>query len=639
MILSPLPIQKFFDSNGEPMVGGKLFTYIAGTTTKVATYTSSTGLSTNTNPIILDYRGECSVWLDPELTYKFVLAPSNDTDPPTRPIWTVDQISALGGLTQQIIGKIIWPRTAAEIAVGVTPATYAYPPYDLRRYGGVGDNVTNNVTAISSWTAAADAAGSEGLIPDGLYRIGSTATLPKKVSCYGSITGAFIVLYAQRQYGYVNGMTCEQFKLSGAYNCSVENLRASTSIIVDGFDNTWGVFWCDFKNWDTPSLTVTISKFSVNENTWYGGLLRYLHITGDNATYAFAECHNNTWDNCDFSNNSLPNFGVLQDDTKGQVNYLRSCYFENGSQIVGNFHILGMNGDASQPPLTSRFKHILFSDDHIEKNCKDFLSLQVHNLARGGQWDWLDSAGKPPCLTNSGGTAVSVAVDATEPNGIGKAYQATFNAAFGNFQFTVQPNNTDRVAAVVFYKSTSNFLAVEVSDGSTTTSCGIVSTVVDAGNNWKMLKISAHANKTGLTTITLFAQLTPAVGSPTFSIGAIFAGQEKAIVFPNRNDEFYSLEGANNSFVEAVGQAKVQSGSVDQATIGVSPVNVAITFPEAFAVTPNLVHDFLKTGGTPNTQNLTKSYLTALSTTGATVTVEFAGNWDGRIYWLAQGRR
>lgn len=143
MNLSPLPIQKFFDNNGNPLVGGLLFTYIAGTTTKIATYTDSTGGATNTNPIVLNFRGEANVWLDPTLTYKFVLAPAGDTDPPTRPIWTVDQITSgisyanlVTLITQTFIGAILYPRTAAEIAAGVTPTFYYYPPGYFRRYGG-----------------------------------------------------------------------------------------------------------------------------------------------------------------------------------------------------------------------------------------------------------------------------------------------------------------------------------------------------------------------------------------------------------------------------------------------------------------------------------------------------------------------
>jgi hypothetical protein len=93
MNLSPLPIQKFFGNNGRPLAGGLLFTYEAGTSTKVATYTDASGSIQNTNPIVLDFRGECRLWLDPKQSYKIVLSPPGDTDPPTRPIWTVDDIT------------------------------------------------------------------------------------------------------------------------------------------------------------------------------------------------------------------------------------------------------------------------------------------------------------------------------------------------------------------------------------------------------------------------------------------------------------------------------------------------------------------------------------------------------------------
>jgi hypothetical protein len=74
--LSPIFVQKFFDNNGNPLANGKVYTYQAGTTTPVATYTDSTGGTANTNPIILNARGECEIWLLPNVGYKFVLQDS-----------------------------------------------------------------------------------------------------------------------------------------------------------------------------------------------------------------------------------------------------------------------------------------------------------------------------------------------------------------------------------------------------------------------------------------------------------------------------------------------------------------------------------------------------------------------------------
>lgn len=91
-VLSPIAKAQFFDNNGRPLVGGKLFTYVAGTTTKQPSYVDAAGITQNSNPVILDYRGECNLWVPPNVSYKYVLAPSTDTDPPTHPIWSVDNL-------------------------------------------------------------------------------------------------------------------------------------------------------------------------------------------------------------------------------------------------------------------------------------------------------------------------------------------------------------------------------------------------------------------------------------------------------------------------------------------------------------------------------------------------------------------
>jgi hypothetical protein len=191
MNLSPLPIQKFFDSNGEPLVGGLLYTYVAGTTTKIATYTDSSGGSSNTNPIVLDYRGEARVWLDITKTYKFVLSPRGDTDPPTKAIWTADNLSvpiSLQDLTQQVIGLILYPRTTAEIAALVTPTSYVYPELCLERYGGAGDNSTINDTAMTSAIAVATSKGGGVIrcVNGGTYIFSAGFTPPESTTILGT---------------------------------------------------------------------------------------------------------------------------------------------------------------------------------------------------------------------------------------------------------------------------------------------------------------------------------------------------------------------------------------------------------------------------------------------------------------------
>jgi hypothetical protein len=72
---------QFFDNNGNPLSGGKIFTYAAGTTTNQVTYTSATGVTAHSNPIILDAAGRVpggEIWLTDGLQYKFVIKTSTD---------------------------------------------------------------------------------------------------------------------------------------------------------------------------------------------------------------------------------------------------------------------------------------------------------------------------------------------------------------------------------------------------------------------------------------------------------------------------------------------------------------------------------------------------------------------------------
>ena len=66
---------QFFDNNGNVLTGGKLYTYAAGTTTPLASYTTSAGNTAHTNPIILDAAGRVpggEIWLS-SARYKFAL--------------------------------------------------------------------------------------------------------------------------------------------------------------------------------------------------------------------------------------------------------------------------------------------------------------------------------------------------------------------------------------------------------------------------------------------------------------------------------------------------------------------------------------------------------------------------------------
>lgn len=86
-ILLPWPLAKFFAVNTNlPLSGGKVYTYLAGTSTPQASYSDSAGLIPNTNPVILNSNGEASIYLSALISYKINLTDANDVQIPGYPV-------------------------------------------------------------------------------------------------------------------------------------------------------------------------------------------------------------------------------------------------------------------------------------------------------------------------------------------------------------------------------------------------------------------------------------------------------------------------------------------------------------------------------------------------------------------------
>jgi hypothetical protein len=68
---------QFFDNDGAPLAGGKLYTYAAGTTTPKATYTTYAATVENSNPLLLDSAGRAVLFING--SYKFRLEDADGT--------------------------------------------------------------------------------------------------------------------------------------------------------------------------------------------------------------------------------------------------------------------------------------------------------------------------------------------------------------------------------------------------------------------------------------------------------------------------------------------------------------------------------------------------------------------------------
>jgi len=102
--LSPIGnSQQFFDNTGLPLNGGLIYTYQAGSSTALATYTDVGGSVANSNPIVLDSSGRLTneIWLSYGYFYKFVVKTSVGTT-----LGTYDNIYGIVGV-QTAVGTTI----------------------------------------------------------------------------------------------------------------------------------------------------------------------------------------------------------------------------------------------------------------------------------------------------------------------------------------------------------------------------------------------------------------------------------------------------------------------------------------------------------------------------------------------------
>jgi hypothetical protein len=180
---SPVLRQRFFDANGVPLVGGQLYSYVAGTSTLKNTYAGESLTSTNPNPVILDENGEASVWLSG--SYKFSLYDANGNLQ-----WTVDNITDVGTLIAAVNTALAdtsnvangdalvgVERTVSSFATTVHAWIEAQPLNVKADFGAAGDGSTDDTTKIQAALTAA-VAGQAVIIPGGTYIISSTLTIP-----------------------------------------------------------------------------------------------------------------------------------------------------------------------------------------------------------------------------------------------------------------------------------------------------------------------------------------------------------------------------------------------------------------------------------------------------------------------------
>ena len=127
---------QFFDNNGAPLNAGKIYTYQAGSSTPLATYTDNAGLTANTNPIILGTSGRPpnEIWLTDGFFYKFILKDSSDVT-----IQTYDNLYGILGVVPSVAPSsvptgciLLWSGSIGSIPAGFVLCNGLNSTPDLR---------------------------------------------------------------------------------------------------------------------------------------------------------------------------------------------------------------------------------------------------------------------------------------------------------------------------------------------------------------------------------------------------------------------------------------------------------------------------------------------------------------------------
>ncbi|RQS88078.1 hypothetical protein [Burkholderia seminalis] len=219
---------QFIDSNGRPLVGGKVYFYEPNTETKKDTYTDSTATIVNANPVPLDGAGQAAIW--GKGAYRQVVYDRNNVliwDEPTEDVGAqLDSLAGSGGSAQ--IGFI-------QSGAGATARTIQDKGRERRSvkdFGGIGDGLADESAAFSLAAASAGPNG-EVIVPAGIWKV--LVAPETKVTWLVDSNASFVgvVTLSGRIVKLGSGGSASKGTKIGAQAAWLEQLRPFTESIAE----------------------------------------------------------------------------------------------------------------------------------------------------------------------------------------------------------------------------------------------------------------------------------------------------------------------------------------------------------------------------------------------------------------------
>lgn len=626
--------QQFFDDAGNPLSGGLIYSYLAGSTTPAATYTTDAGTTAHTNPIVLDAAGKVpggEIWVTQDQLYKYVVKTSagvllNTYD-------NVPSVTSIGDLTSPTLTPIM--------------------------FGAVGDGVTDDTVAMNAMFAAA-----AGRTIDGLAK------------SYKVTPDVIIDPYATSGVGY--GLNKAWFCIK---NCAI--IQNMTIIGSTSFGNT---FWgkqlaansvhitgdCRISSWYCAYTGLTVSG-----TTWFGGDLPptsnffgFYYNTFTSCSLGNVICDQrygpvnlNQFNECQWGNWWVKNTGYVG-WTSGSypyqsfhMNQMLACevYCGSGNGITapdGNVYAMVIGDSLGNGVTSGGINRIigLYNETAVRGLYGDSWQLEnIHfsgevgnhmgggniaynvpfsgepapqmgeqrsapaiypagSVAWGGDWSILNSSGYPYCFQLNSMSG-SVGADTTEPTGLNKALTVS-GGAFSNLVIRTSPydSGSTRYTACSFcviYKQISGGTTFEVySPGSNSILYGAVS-YTRLNDGWVM----AYGMTGGLIRMT-------SSSSHSFAISAVSVGRGAGVM-----SAFTNQQNAK-PLIDLSGNDSLVKDNVNVILPGVVGTSGFYTKSNAKTISASSTNDFFTVSlgsFTGNSIRISALYKTSSSSGGARV--------------------
>jgi hypothetical protein len=298
-VLLNFPYLELNDQDGNPLSGGKLYTFEAGTTTPKATYTDNTENTPLANPVILDAAGRAVVWGSG--SYKIEVRDSNDAL-----IRTVDNITTFSTSSGSVIPSANAAGTVDAITADYTPNI------------SLVDKATVSFTSSGANTSTTPTFAPDGNTARTIVKSGGQALAAGNIGAVGSV---HLLQYdlANTRWELLNpvdSIASQAEAEAGVDNTKImtplrtkQSVAANSTILSTAQNTTSGTF-IDFTSIPSTAKVVTVNFLNVS-TSGTSNLLIQLGDSGGIETTSYVS----TAQSGSSSNTSTAGFTVTQGNT------------------------------------------------------------------------------------------------------------------------------------------------------------------------------------------------------------------------------------------------------------------------------------------------------------------------------------